>query len=83
MVSGSKRYFNFSAASGRDVLLGKKDAGAASPGRDLVYHQCAVAGVLERENVFDFDVLLLPAEVVFGFLELDPGLSVAVQDRRQ
>ncbi len=49
---GFERYFNLSAASGRDRLLGEKGAGAASTGLNLVNSEYAFPGILKCENIF-------------------------------
>lgn len=83
MRTGLERYFYFAAASGRDVLLGEKDASAASTGGDLVDQERSVAEVFKHEYMLDFSILLLLAEVMGHFVELYFRLSITVENRRQ
>jgi hypothetical protein len=65
------------AASGRDLLLGKKGACAASPGLDFLYDQQAVSGILEIENIFQLAVLRLFSEIMGQGFELNLRLPIA------
>jgi hypothetical protein len=80
--AGLECYFNLSAASGRDLLLGKKDAGAPSTGLNLVYQEKAVSDVFKCENAFQFCVLRLLPEFMGQLFELDFRLAVAIKHGR-
>lgn len=82
MRSGFECYFNLSAASGRDRLLGEKGAGAASTGLNLVNFENAVSRILECENIFYLGVLRLYPEIVAQRLEHNFWLAVAVEHGR-
>jgi hypothetical protein len=79
MSSGFDCYFYLSAAAGRDLLLGKKDSGTASTGRDLVDPESPGAGILEGEYIFQFDILLLDSKIMGEHVKIDFWLPIAVE----